>query len=148
MAYFTYDTSVIVSRRALDRPDLPGSFLLSSVVLMELMASCRGESQRKLYERLFRQYQQDNSLIVPDGDDWLLASRVLFMLAQSRRRSSRGKIKRLSAGVSQRMALDALIAISARRWKATVVTENWDDFKAIQRYCRTTRIARASDFFR
>jgi len=33
------------------------------------------------------------------------------------------------------MVLDALIAASARRWKAIVVTEIWDDFKAIQRYC-------------
>jgi len=27
------------------------------------------------------------------------------------------------------MALDVLIAVSARRWKAIVVTENWRDFK-------------------
>jgi predicted nucleic acid-binding protein len=147
MAYFTYDTSVIISRRALDRPDLPDSFLLSSVVLMELMSSCKDESQRKIYERLFREYQSDNSLIIPNEDDWLLASKILFMLTQNRRRASNGGLRRLSIGVSQRMALDALIAVSARRWKAIVVTENWDDFKAIQRYCRTTRVVRASEFF-
>ena len=45
------------------------------------------------------------------------------------------------------MALDVLIAVSARRWRATVVTENWDDFRRIQRYCNT-KIVRASDFFR
>ena len=44
------------------------------------------------------------------------------------------------------MALDVLIAVSARRWRATVVTENYDDFKTIQRYCNT-KIAKASDFF-
>jgi quinol monooxygenase YgiN len=44
------------------------------------------------------------------------------------------------------MALDVLIAVSARRWEATVVTENWDDFKAIQRYCNTKTV-KASDFF-
>lgn len=147
MANFTYDTSVIISRKLLDRPELPESFFWSSVVLMELMASCKDESQRKTYERLFRAYQQDNSLIVPNEDDWLLASKILFFLAQNRRRSHKGKLKRLSAGVSQRMALDTLLAVSARRWRATVVTENWDDFKAIQRYCRTTRIVRASEFF-
>ncbi|HXI25782.1 MAG TPA: hypothetical protein VNG71_18135 [Pyrinomonadaceae bacterium] len=57
-------------------------------------------------------------------------------------------MKRLPVGVSQRMALDVLIAVSARRWRATVVTENYDDFKAIQRYCSGAKIARASDFFR
>jgi predicted nucleic acid-binding protein len=114
---------------------------------MELTASARDDTQRKVYERLFRQYQEDNSLIVPNENDWLLASKVLFWLTQSRRRSAKGKLRRLPAGVSQRMALDVLIAASARRWRATVVTENYDDFKAIQRYCNT-RVAKASDFFR
>lgn len=120
---------------------------MSAVVLMELTASAQDDSQRKLYERLFRQYQKDNSLIVPDENDWLLASRILFLLTQGRRRATKGNLKRMPAGATQRMALDVLIAVSARRWKATVVTENYDDFRAIQRYCNT-RIAKGSDFFR
>lgn len=146
MPYFTYDTSVIISRKVLDRPELPRDFLWSSVVLMELTASAKDDSQRKIYERLFRKYQQDNSLIVPDDKDWLFASKILFWLTQSRRRSTKGKLKRLPTGVAQRMALDVLIAVSSRRWRATVVTENYDDFKTIQRYCKT-KIAKASDFF-
>jgi len=142
MSYFTYDTSVIIARKI---TTLPASFLMSAVVLLELTGNAKDDSQRGLYERLFRQYRKDNLLIVPDADDWLLASRVLFWLAQSRSRSLKGKLKRLPSGASQRMALDVLIAVSARRWRATVVTENWNDFKAIQRYCNT-KIARASDF--
>jgi predicted nucleic acid-binding protein len=114
---------------------------------MELTASARDDSQRKVYEQLFRQYREDNSLIIPNEDDWLLACKVLYWLTQSRRRSLKGKLKRLPTGASQRMALDVLIAVSARRWRATVVTENWDDFKAIQRYCNT-KVVKASDFFR
>ena len=147
MAYFTYDTSVIISRKQTDLPGRSDNFLLSAVVLMELTASARDDSQRKVYERLFREYKQDNSLIIPDGADWLLASRVLYWLSQSRRRSLKGRLRRLNPGASQRMALDVLIAVSARRWKAVVVTENWDDFKAIQRYCNV-RIVKAADFFR
>jgi predicted nucleic acid-binding protein len=147
MPYFTYDTSVIISRSLVDLPGVSGSFLMSAVVLMELTASARDDSQRKVYERLFREHKEDNSLIVPDEDDWLLASRILYWLAQSRRRSLKGKLRRLPMGASQRMALDVLIAASARRWRATVVTDNWDDFKAIQRYCNT-KIAKAADFFR
>ena len=146
MSYFTYDTSVIISRKVTDLPGLPGSFLMSAVVLMELTASAKDDSQRKVYERLFRNYQQDNSLIVPDENDWLLASRILFWLTQGRRRTTQGKLKRLPAGMAQRMALDVLIAVSSRRWRATVVTDNYDDFKTIQRYCKT-KIAKASDFF-
>ena len=40
-----------------------------------------------------------------------------------------------SDGASQRMFLDALIAVSARCMNATVVTQDWDDFKAITYYC-------------
>ena len=83
--------------------------------------------------------------MIPNEGDWLLASRVLYLLTQDRRRNHRGRLKKLHPGKSQRMALDALIAVSARRWKATVVTENWQDFKAIQRYCNT-KIVKASEF--
>lgn len=102
---------------------------------------------RKVYEQVHRAYARDNSLIVPDDNDWLMASRVLYWLTQGRRRIAKGKAPRLKSGATQRMALDALIAVSARRWRATVITENWEDFKAIQRYCNV-KIVKAADFFK
>lgn len=144
MSYYTYDTSTIIARGVISLPD---SFLLSAVVLLELMASAKDTSQQKVYEKLYRDYRSDNSLIVPVAEDWLLASKVLYWLGQGRRRSTGGRLLRLKPGASQRMALDSILAASARRWKATVVTENWDDFKAIQRYCNV-RIVRGSDFFK
>lgn len=144
MRFYTCDTSVIIKRKLSDIPD---NFLFSSVVLLELTASAGDESERKRYEALSRDYEKDNSLIVPDSDDWLLASKVLYWLTQGRRRSSIGKAPKLKPGVAQRMVLDALIAASARRWKATVITENWGDFKAIQRYCNV-KLVKGSDFFR
>lgn len=144
MPYFTYDTSVIISRKV-DLRDMPPTFLLSSVVLMELAAGAIDVSQRKVFEQLFLQYQKDKSLIVPTEDDWLIAAKILFLLTHARKRLHRGKLQRLASGASQRLALDVLI-VSARRWKAQVVTENWTDFKAIQRYCNTT-IVKAASFF-
>jgi len=144
MPFYTYDTSTIISRNIAALPD---NFLLSAVVLMELTASAKDDSQRKVYEALYRQYRSDNTLIVPAAEDWLLASKVLYWLGQSRRRSSGGRLTRLKPGASQRMALDTLLAASAHRWKATVITENWDDFKAIQRYCKVS-ILRGSEFFK
>lgn len=146
MPYFTYDTSVIVSRKIRDLREMPQDFLLSAVVLMELIASATDTSVRKTYEQLFHQYRRDELLIVPNDDDWLLAAKTMFLLTQERRREGRGKLKRLPPGASQRLALDVLIAVSARRWKAQVVTENWSDFKAIQRYCNAT-IIKAAQFF-
>jgi len=145
MPYFTYDTSVIISKRATS-PDNSSNFLISSVVLLELMASASDDSRRRFYERVYTDYQRDNSLIVPNDDDWLLASKVLYWLTQGRRRVSKGRLPRLAPGVAQRLALDALIAASARRWKATVVTENWNDFAAIKRFCNV-RVVKASEFF-
>ena len=147
MPYFTYDTSVCVSRKLTDFQEMPESFLMSAVVLMELTAGARDESRRKSYERFFRQYQTDNSLIVPNDEDWLLTSKILFLMTNTRRRFQHGRLKRLPPGASQRLALDVLIAVSARRGRAQVVTENWGDFKAIQRYCNAT-IIKAAQFFK
>ena len=147
MAYFTYDTSVIISRKLIDLLAMPSSFLMSAIVLTELSSSVRDDSERKMLEITFRAYQREERLIVPNSEDWLLTSKILFLLANSRRRLDHGKLKRLPPGASQHLALDVLIAVSARRWKAQVVTENWADFKAIQRYCNV-RICRASEFFK
>jgi predicted nucleic acid-binding protein len=125
---------------------MPQNFLWSAVVLMELIAGAKDLSQRKAYEHLYREYKEDNLLIVPIEEDWLLAAKILFLLTHARKRLHKGKLKQLPPGASQRLALDVLLAVSARRWKAQVVTENWSDFKAIQRYCNTT-IVRATQFF-
>ena len=147
MPYFTYDTSVIISRKVIDLRGMPGRFLMSAIALTELSASASDGSELKVYESLFHAHENEQRLIVPNHQDWLLTSRILFLLTNRRRRLEHGKLKRLPPGASQRLALDVLIAVSARRWKAQVVTENWADFKAIQRYCNTT-IVRAATFFR
>ena len=114
---------------------------------MELMASAKDDSQRRELELAYRDYAKDNSLIVPSTDDWLMTSKVLYWLAHGRKRSAKGKSPRLKPGASQRMALDVLIAVSARRWSTTVITDNWDDFKAIQRYCNV-KIVKGTEFFK
>ncbi len=144
MAHLTFDTSVIISRKL---SDLPDDFLFSSVVFMELMAGANDDSHRRDLEAMYRKYAKDNSIIVPNTDDWLMASKVLYWLGQGRKRNPKGKSPRLKPGSSQRMALDVLIAVSSRRWKTTVITDNWDDFKAIQRYCNV-KIIKGSEFFK
>ena len=147
MPYFTYDTSVLISRKLTDFQKMPESFLMSAVVLMELMAGAKDQSYQRVYEQSFHRYHKDNSLIIPTYADWVTASKILYLLSQGRKRAQRGRLQQLPPGASQRLALDVLIAVSARRWKAQVVTENWADFKAIQRYCNTT-IVKAAQFFR
>lgn len=146
MPYFTYDTSVIISLSPNSlRP--ARNWFLSSVVLLELTASAVDDAQRKFYEQLSKEYQQNESLIVPNDADWILAGKILFWLTQRRRKVEGGRLRRLHAGASQQMAMDALLATSARRYQAAIVTENWRDFKAIQQFCNV-KLIRASDFFR
>ena len=142
MPIYTFDTSFIISRTWSDIPD---HFLLSDVVIMELMAAAPDESTFRTYQKLRKSYQDDNLLITPDADDWLMASKVLFWLEQGKRKNNRGKAPPKRPGATQRMALDALIAVSARRYKATVVTENFDDFDAIKYYC-DFRLMRGAEF--
>ena len=146
MSYFTCDTSVVISQGLDDLRKTKG-LLLSSVVMLELMASATDDSRRKVYEGVFLDFGQDNRLIVPNQGDWLFASKILYWLSHRRRRVDGGRLRTLAPGISQRMALDALIAVSARRWEAPVVTENWDHFKAIQYFC-SVKLIKASDFFR
>jgi predicted nucleic acid-binding protein len=146
MSYFTYDTAVIIARRPADLHKTNG-LLLSSVVLLELTASARDDSLRKIYEGLFLDFERDSKLIVPNEVDLLFASKILYWLTHRRRRVDGGRLRQLAPGMSQRMALDALLAASARRLEAAVVTENWDHFKAIQYFC-DIKLIKASDFFR
>ena len=144
MAYITYDTSAIISYRVTDLPD---NFLLSAVVITELIAAAGDDSERKRYEATRRVYEKDETLIIPSSEDWLMASRILYWLAKGRKKKAGGKSPRLIAGATQRMAFDSLLAVSARRAGAAIVTVNWDDFKAIQYYYKGVRLIRASDFF-
>ena len=139
----TFDTSVII---AYALPELPKNFFLSAVVVAELTASAANDSIRKDLEASRRAHEKQNTLIVPTAEDWLPASRVLYWLTQRRKKASGGKLPPQKPGASQQMMMDALIAISARRASALVVTNDYDDFKAIQYYCRF-KLKRGSEYF-
>jgi predicted nucleic acid-binding protein len=143
VSLITFDTSVIIAYKV---TELPQNFVLSAVVIAELTASASDDSTRKVYEAMRRELQKDYALIIPNDDDWLTASRILFWLTQGRKKKAGGKTPKLIAGASRRMFLDALIAVSARRVEATVVTNDWDDFKAIQYYC-PVKLKRGSKYF-
>lgn len=142
MTTYIFDTSFIIAHKV---TDLPKNFRLSGVVVAELMASANDDSQRKAYEAMRLAHERDGTLIVPTADDWLMAGRVLYWLTKRRKKKAGGKLPPLTPGASQRMMLDVLIAVSARRVGATIVTDNWDDFKAIQYYCKI-KLRRGSTF--
>ena len=142
-----FDTSVIISRPHLK---LPPNFSLSAVVAAELGSSALNEPIRQWLDETRLRHERQGTLIVPTSEDWLLASRVLGWLTQRRKKSAGGKLPPQKPGASQQMmpnSMDALIAVSARRTGALVVTEDYDDFKAIQYYCQF-RLKRGSDYLK
>ena len=143
MPIYTFDTSVIIAYRV---RELPANFLLSAVVIAELTAGASDDSACKIYESMRRAYAKYDALIVPAAEDWLTASRVLHWLSIGRKKKAGGQAPKLVPGANQRMFLDGLIAVSARRAGPTIVTNDWDDFKAIQYYC-PVKLMRGSDFF-
>jgi predicted nucleic acid-binding protein len=140
----TYDTSVFTSYKP---EGFPSGFLFSAVVIQELVASANDDSEMNRWAAARRAFEKEERLIVPTSADWLLASKVLYWLTQKRKKRAGGKSPPLKTGASQRMALDALIAVSARRHRAAVVTVNWSDFEAIRYYC-DVNVIKASDYFR
>lgn len=142
MPEFTFDTSFIISNKLSVFPD---NFLFSDVVLLELIGSAPDDAIFKKLQTLRKQYAADDLLIITNAADWVMAGKILFWLEQGRKKRNKGKSEPKISGATQRMALDALIATSARRYKTTVVTENFDDFAAIKYYCNFG-LVRGSEF--
>lgn len=144
MAKFTFDSSHIIAHKV-KLSELPDNFLLSDVVLLEQIGSAKDETIFKGLQGLRKIYADDDLLIVPNADDWLMASKILYWLEQGVKRKNKGKSPPKMVGATQRMALDVLLAVSSRRYKVTVVTENYDDFNAIKYYC-DFKLMKSSDF--
>ncbi len=143
MTLYTLDTSAIIAYRT---AALPKNFLASGVALAELIANADDDHERITFEKIRQRHAEHGTLIVPMAEDWLFASRVLFWLTRRRKRHAGGQTPPQQTGASQRMMLDALIAVSAWRVSATVITNDWDDFKAIQYYCKV-KLVRGSAYF-
>jgi predicted nucleic acid-binding protein len=143
MPPITFDTSIFTSYKP---EGFPSGFLFSAVVVQELIASANDDSEVNSWVAARRAYEKEDRLIVPSSADWLMASKILYWLMQKRKKAAGGKSPPLKPGASQRMALDALIAVSARRRKAAIVTLNYRDFEAIRYYCNV-KVIRASDYF-
>ncbi len=79
--------------------------------------------------------EDDGVLLTPDGEDWYQAGKVLNALHRGLR-SHRGEhTSAIPQQEQQRLLRDVLIARSAKRINAGVVTYNRRDFEKIRRFC-------------
>ena len=124
-----FDTSIYISalRRgnnaalALRRVASDAPLWLSSVVLEELYAGA-GEKERRVIERLERDFDRAKRILVPNLNDWTQAGRVLARLA------AKFDYEHIGQG---RLTNDALIAMSAGRMGIRILTANERDFRRL-----------------
>ncbi|HST58567.1 MAG TPA: type II toxin-antitoxin system VapC family toxin [Longimicrobium sp.] len=128
--HFVFDTNVIIRHRM---SPVPG--LVSAVVLQELTAGADDASEIRRLGSVGAAAAKDGTLLTPDGDDWYQAGKVLNSLHRGlRSRRSRQPVS-IPRDEQQRLLRDVLIARSAKRVNAAVVTYNRGDFEKIRRFC-------------
>lgn len=126
------DTSIYIS--ALRRPDaaavglrrlaLETPLWMSAVVLEELYAGS-GERERRVIERLERDFDRARRIVVPLLADWSDSGKVLARLA------AKYSYEQIGRG---RLTNDALIAVSAGRLGIKVITANERDYARLAEF--------------
>lgn len=97
---------------------------MSSIIAMELRAGCRRPGEIRILEQFLRPFEAARRIIAPDHQACLQAGAILSLLATK---------YGLQAGKRRSMANDALIAASALRIGAALITRNHSDFSVISR---------------
>lgn len=127
-----FDTSIYISalRRgdgaalALRRLASDAPLWVSSVVLEELYAGA-GDRQRRVVERLERDFDRAKRILVPNLNDWTQTGKVLARLA------AKYDYEQIGQG---RLTNDALIAVSAGRLGICVITANERDYRRLAEF--------------
>ncbi len=119
---------------------------MSAVVLYEMTVGAKDISEVRFWESARKDYEKADKLPVPNGEDWFIAGKVLNSLQRGRKANNKGKTPKLSAEESRRIMRDVLIARTARRENALLVTDNTSDFEKICVFCKV-RMVSGRDFF-
>jgi predicted nucleic acid-binding protein len=140
----TLDTSAIIAHKM--KPNLKG-FVLTSVVLQEMTAGANDQTELQFWEMVYHAFDKEERLLVPTGEDWWQAGRILNFLLRGLKSQRGGLTPKLPAEEKQRIIRDVLIARTARRAGVTVVTDNLADFNRIKHYC-DVKVLSAEQYFK
>ena len=143
MPIVTFDTSIFISYKP---RDLPAGFRMSAVVIQELTAGAIDGSEVQRWNAARVAHEKAGTLLVPTGEDWWLAGKVLNSLLRGMKSQRGGRTPKLSPSEKQRIIRDVLIARTSRAARALLVTDNIHDFKKIKRFC-DVRTVRGPEFF-
>jgi 16S rRNA U1498 N3-methylase RsmE len=76
----TFDTCIFIKYQP---SDLPKGFRLTAVVLQELTAGADDDKEVKYWNEVRRAREKDETLLVPNGEDWWMAGKVLNSLQRA-----------------------------------------------------------------
>jgi len=139
-----YDTSVFIAYKP---ASFPAGFFMSAVVIQELAAGAKDKFDLQELDGLRRDYETQGRLLVPTDEDWWLAGKVLNSSLRGLESRRGGWTPKLPAAGKQRIIRDVLIARTARRAGALLVTDDVSDFKLISRSC-AVRVAPGRQYFK
>lgn len=141
MSILTYDTCVFIAYKP---TKFPASFLMSAVVIEELAAGAVDKSDLQRWEAVRKTHEKRGTLLVPTGEDWFVAGKVLNSLLRGLKARSDRRTPKLPASEKNRIIRDVLIARTVRRANAALVTDNLKDFNLIRRFCAVRTIQASS----
>ena len=114
------NSAILLQRWAHESP-----LWLSSVVLEELYAGAN-PADRRILDKLERDFEKANRVLTPNLTDWSFAGRILAAVAH---KFGFEKIGRA------RLTNDSLIATSGARNGITIITANPRDFALLAEFC-------------
>jgi predicted nucleic acid-binding protein len=117
------------------------SLFVSSVVVQELTVIATKPMQKALHEDFLEKLRLGLG-VVPDASDWLEVGKCLGRLL-----AGGDNNPKLSKEEVNLLVRDALLARSAIRCKAVLVTANIDDFSKIKTIFRSLSFKSPSEFF-
>src|SRR5436853_2226567 len=119
MPKVVYDTSVFIAYKP---ADFPAGFLMSAVVLQELTAGAVDKSDVQRWDAARRAHEKEGSLLVPTGEDWWVAGKILNSLLRGLKSRRGGLTPKLPVTEKQRIIRAVWIDRTVRRAGAVRVT--------------------------
>lgn len=141
------DTNIYIGYKAELRTSRTSrGVLVCTVVVHELIAGAADETAKKALLLLKEQADKSGRLITPTAEDWIEAGKVLYALRHGLKSRRKGKTPSIPAPEVQRITRDVLVARTARRHRAAIVTNNVKDYEQIARFC-AVRVISGKDYF-
>ncbi|HLW97985.1 MAG TPA: PIN domain-containing protein [Candidatus Acidoferrales bacterium] len=136
-----FDTNVIISGAYDTFIGLLAGYFMSAVVVQELLVGKDPEAQRTILS-IANQLERRELLVVPTKEDWYEVGKQLARLM-----SGEAGNHKLSKQEVSTLVKDALIARTAMRMDAVLVTDNTGDFAKIKTVFRSLVFKSPSEYF-